>query len=647
MKKLYFLATVLFAALSMTALVGCEEPAPVEPTPGPKPTDQPVIEVESVIELSVEGGATVINYTITNPVEGARLSANTDAEWISGLSTQVEGTITFLAAPNMSDETREATIELLYSSVSSSITVRQLATAAMVDASFSAEIVEQSYYYCTLNLTPEDLELEYIMDIFLMEDIEAYGLESDEDFYNYLIEYYASIGSWSGLSGLDVASQKAKKGVREGVKLSGIKPGGKALFIAFYFDTYKGRRISDVFRFEFSGLEPEIEELGFSYQFEIDGPTATATVTPDREDTRYYFDVMPKSLLDEVSATEGLSKEEYIKKWWTDTVYADMQGDTPASLIWEQNCSLGVDSYTFDLLADTEYYIFSFGVNEEAVCNTVPQFEVFKTGSVDLSNLTFELTVSNLTKCGVKIEIKASNDTDPYVAGLITAEEWYEFGDTNSERLSNILKHYNVGSPAYGNGMFEEQKKLTPDTAYVFYTFGYNGGVVTTSLYNVEFKTLQDIDSNVTVSVKDLGYYDIWDINMYDPSFGYLGIDNDDFAVMPVEIEVSDDTADVYFYTWWISPDSDLAWVTDENRFGRFLYWGPQPRVMWCLVGYDTESWVGAMAKDKDGYYSKQYLDKRPCTRDGVGDAQVFLEWLNAHPEAEAYAGHYIDELYK
>jgi hypothetical protein len=449
------------------------------------------------------------------------------------------------------------------------------------------------------------------------------------------------------LSGIDVASQKAKKGVREGVKLSGIKPGGKALFIAFYFDTYKGRRISDIFRFEFSGLEPKIEELGFSYQFEIDGPTATATVTPDREDTRYYFDVMPKSLLDEVSATEGLSKEEYIKKWWTDTVYADMQGDTPAALIWEQNCSLGVDSYTFDLLADTEYYIFSFGVNEEAVCNTVPQFEVFKTGAVDLSDLSFEFTVSNLTKCGVKIEIKASNDTDPYVAGLITADEWYEFGDTNSERLSNILEYYGAGSPAYGNATFEEQKKLTPDTAYVFYTFGYDGGVVTTSLYSVEFKTLVDKTSDVTVSVKDLGYYDIWDINMFDPNFGYLGIDSDGFAVMPVEIEVSEDDADVYFYTWWISPNSDLAWVTDENRFGRFLRWGPQPRVMWCLVGYDTVSWVGAMAKDKDGNYSEQYLDKRPCTRDGVGDPQVFLEWLNAHPEAKAFQGHNIDDLYK
>lgn len=647
MKKLYFLATVLFAALSMTALVGCEEPAPVEPTPGPEPTDQPVIEVESVIELSVEGGATVINYTITNPVEGARLSANTDAEWISGLSTQVEGTITFLAAPNMSDETREATIELLYSSVSSSVTVRQLATAAMVDASFSAEIVEQSYYYCTLNLTPEDLELEYIMDIFIAEDIEAFGLESDEDFYNYLMDYYASIGSWSGLSGTDVAAQRAKTGAKENIKLSGLKPGGKALFIAFYFDTFKGRRISDIFRFEFSGREPEIEELGFSYDFEVDGPSVTATVTPDREDTRYYFDVMPRSLLEEVSAEAGLSKEEYITKWWTDTVYNDMQADTPVSQIWEQKCSLSVDSYTFDLLADTEYYIFSFGVNEEAVCNTTPKFEVFKTGEVELSDLRFTFEVSNLTKCGVKIDIFASNDIDPYVAGLITVDEWNEFGTTDGERLSNILKYYNVGSPAYGNGVFEEHKKLTPNTAYVFYTFGYNGGVVTTSLYSVEFKTLEDRTSGITVSVKDLGYYDIWDINMYDPNFGYLGIDNDGFAVMPVEIEVSDDTADVYFYTWWISPDSDLDWVTDENRFGRFLYWGPQPRVMWCLVGYDTVSWVGAMAKDKDGYYSAQYLDKRPCTRDGVGDPQEFFDWLKANPEAQAYAGHYIDDLYK
>lgn len=645
MKKLYLLAMAFLATLSMATLVSCEN-SEIPEEPQPTPTDQPVIEIESVVEVAVEGGATVINYTITNPVEGAHLSANIDASWVSSLSTQVEGTITFLVAPNTSDEVREAVLELFYASANKTVTIRQLASAAMVEDSFEAEIAEQNYHYCTLNLTPENLELEYIMDIFLEEDIKAYGLESDDDFYNYLMDYYESMGSWSGMSGADVAAQNARKGVKEGIKLSGLKPGGKAVFVAFYYDTFKARRISDVFRFEFSALAPEIEELGFEYAFEVDGPNVTATVTPDRDDTRYYFDVMPRSLLEEVSAEEGLSKEEYITKWWTDTVYNDMQADTPASLIWEQNCSQGTDYYTFNLLADTEYYIFSFGVNEEAVCNTIPKFEVFKTGEVDPSSLSFTFEVSDLTKCGVKIDILASNDTDPYVAGLVTADEWDECGKTNSERLSNILDYYSFGAPAYGNGVFEEHKKLTPDTKYVFFTFGYKGGVTTTSLYSVAFKTLQDIDSDITVSVKDLGYYDIWDINMFDPTFGYVGMDNDGFAVMPVEIEVSDDDASVYFYNWWISPDSDLAWVTDDNRFGRFLYWGPQPRVMWCLAGYDTESWVGAIAKDKDGYYSKHYLDKRPCTRDGVGDPQVFLEWLNANPDVKAYAGHYIDELY-
>lgn len=643
MKKLYFLAMAFLATLSMATFVSCEN---AEIPEDPTPENQPVIEIEDVIEVAIDGGAKVINYTITNPVEGAHLSASTDASWISNLSTQVENTITFLVAPNTSDEVREAVLELFYASANETVTIRQLASAAMVEDSFEAEIAEQNYHYCTLNLTPENLELEYIMDIFLEEDVKAYGLESDDDFYNYLMDYYESMGSWSGMSGADVAAQNARKGVKEGIKLSGLKPGGKAVFVAFYYDTFKARRISDVFRFEFSALAPEIGELGFEYDFEVDGPVVKATVTPERDNVYYYYDVMPKSLLEEVSTTEGLSLSDYIVKWWTDTVHADLSADTTIATILEKACSKGVDSYTFELLADTEYYIFSFGVNEQAVCDTTPVLEVFKTGEVDPSTLSLKFEVSDLTKCGVRVDIIASNDTDPYVAGLITADEWNEFGSNSAERLPNILNYYSFPKPAYGNGSFEEQKKLTPETEYVFFAFGYSGGIATTLLYSVEFKTLEDIPSDVTISVKDLGYYDIWDINMFDPTFGYVGMDSDGFAVMPVEIEVSDDDAQVYFYTWWISPDSDLAWVTDDNRFGRLLYWGPQPRVMWCLAGYDTESWVGAMAKDKDGYYTEQYLDKRPCTRDGVGDPQVFLEWLNANPDVKAYAGHYIDELY-
>ena len=644
MRKLYLLAMALFATLSMAAIAGCEKADVPEENPTPTPTEKPVIEIDEVVEIAIEGGATVINYTITNPVEGARLTANTDASWITNLSTQIEGNITFVAASNNTEQVREAVVELFYSSVNTTFIIRQLASGMTVDYGFEASLVEQSYHYCTVKLEPESMELSYVMDIFLMEDIEAMGLVTDDDLYDYIYDYYDYTGSMSGLTGGQVLAMNAKKGVRENLKLSGLKPDSKCLFIAFYFDTNRETRISDIYRFEFNTLAPEIETLGFEYDFKIEGPTATAYVTPDNNSVYYYFDVMPCSLLDEVSTAAGLTREEYLADWWKDAVYNDMLTGTPASSICQNNCSMGAANYTFDLLADTEYYIFAFGVNDQAVCNTVPQLEVFKTGTVDLADLSFEFEVSNLTKCGVKIDIKTSNSTDSYVAGLVTAADWAELGSTDAQRLPNILDSYNFPTPGYGDSTFEEQKLLTPNTEYVFFTFGYLGGVATTMPYSVAFKTLEDIPSDVKVSVKNLGYFDVVDINMYMPDFGYMGLDELGYAIMPVEFDVTDENTDLYFYSWVVTPDFDLDWVTDSNRFGRYLYWGTRPEVMWTIVAYDTEAWVGAMGCDSEGYYTEEYLDKRPIKRSGVGDAIDFVEWLNAHPEAIPDPSQYINE---
>lgn len=642
MKKLYSLAMAFLATLSMATFVSCEN---AEIPEDPTPENQPVIEIEDVIEVAIDGGAKIINYTITNPVEGAHLSASTDASWISNLSTQVDGIITFMTTTNNTNEIREAVVELVYASANKSVIIRQLASGIMVEYGFEASISEQSYHYCKIDLIPESAELSYIMDIFLVEDLEEIDVDTDEEIYNYLYEYSDYIGSMSGMTGGQVLAMNAKQGIKKDVKLSGLKPDTKCLFVAFYFDTDACERISDVFRYEFTTLAAEVGEMDFEYAFEIDGPVATATVTPANNDVHYYFDVMPRNVLEEVCAEEGVDKEKYIMNWWTEAVYNDMLNDATAGHILDTQCSKGVDSFTFELLADTEYYIFAFGVNDFAVCNTTPNFEVFKTGAVDSSSLSFQFTVSDLTKCGVKIAIDASNDTDPYVAGLLTAEEWNDYGSTSAERLPKILERYDFPDAGYGDSVFEEQKQLTPDTEYVFFTFGYFGGVATTMLYSVEFKTLEDIPSKETISVKDLGYYDIWDINMYDETFGYLGMDDDDFAVMPVEFETSTDDLLIYFYTWAVDPYFDLDWVTDANRFGRYLYWAPRKNYMWTIVAYNTDAWVGAMGRDSEGYYTNEYLDKRPITRNGVGDAEEFIEWYNSH-DVIADPSKYIDELY-
>lgn len=515
----------------------------------------------------------------------------------------------------------------------------------VVDYSFEAEIVEREYHYCTLDLRPESDEYYFLMDLYLMEDVEANGLHDDDALFNYQMDSYASLGSWSGMSSLEIAADRARKGAQGGIKLSGLMPDTKCLFVAFYYDPVSGARLSDVYRYEFTTkVAPKIE-LSFENRIDVDGSVAVIGVTPDRMDVRYYYDVMSCGLVDEACQASGMTVEEYIEDWWKHRVSEDLQGGNTTTAICEERCSVGVDSYTFNLMAETDYYLFQFGVNDEAVCNTVPQIEVFRTGEVELSDLRFELSVSNVTKCGVKVTIDASNDTDPYVAGLTTRWEWDSFGRNNAERLPEILQTYSFTSLAYGDGLFEEMTALDADTEYVFFVFGYQGGVATTELYAVEFKTLEDRASDITISVKDLGYYDVAYINAFDPSFGYLTLDDEGYALMPIEFDVSG-SADIYFYVWPITPDYDLDWVTDANRFGRMLYWRERPEVLWTIVPYGCEAWIGAVAKDEDGYYSEQYLEKRTITRSGVSPVKDFLEWYQAHPEVAPDPSQYIDELY-
>lgn len=117
MKKLFYLllaVPMVFAA--------CEDSndgvdKPVEKTPVLKVT-------ETTLDFTAEGGAGVINYSVENAVEGTKVEATCEADWVAGLT--VAETITFTVAANES-EAREATIVVTYGELSKSVAVKQAA----------------------------------------------------------------------------------------------------------------------------------------------------------------------------------------------------------------------------------------------------------------------------------------------------------------------------------------------------------------------------------------------------------------------------------------------------------------------------------------------------------------------------------------
>ena len=84
---------------------GCTPDETVEP---------PVITVEnSSITVSADAHTDKLTYSITNPVEGSQVEAESNQDWIHTFNYDTENTITFEVDANVSDE-RTAEITISY-----------------------------------------------------------------------------------------------------------------------------------------------------------------------------------------------------------------------------------------------------------------------------------------------------------------------------------------------------------------------------------------------------------------------------------------------------------------------------------------------------------------------------------------------------
>ena len=96
----------------------------------------PIINLDTTaIEVSAEGGAQSVAYSVDNAVDGVELTATCEAEWITNL-TVADGNITFDVAANEESGMRSATIVTLYGDVTKELIVSQLPANANPDMNY-------------------------------------------------------------------------------------------------------------------------------------------------------------------------------------------------------------------------------------------------------------------------------------------------------------------------------------------------------------------------------------------------------------------------------------------------------------------------------------------------------------------------------
>ena len=641
---------LMFALLPIFALtVGCEQNPNVEDNPVVE-KDSTITLKESTITMSYGGGSVFVNYSIENPHAGEKISVKAEDSWVGGFDTSYTGAFQMVVEPNDSGAVRQTLVTVSYRYAEDVTFVVKQDTK--LNASFVIENISavDEYYSYTVNVLPTNKQAPFIMmsaDVFYLHELPNGG--TDEELYSDDMSYFGYLGALHNMSALEVLQVRARLGDQRNLTLGNSVPGQKYVFYAYYVDVETGARLSDIERLEITVKHPALDELDFTFETTVDGPSADTSAVPATEVENYYFDVISEAELD-WAAEVGFTKEEYLKVWWAEIVVNRMNQETVEDILADSTC-VGENpdgsprsEFFYELAAGTNYYIFAFEIDStNALCVSTPKYQSFVTGYPEPSENVIGINIGEVSAYTAEISFTTTNN-DHYVAGWETAENWVAYGSNDAERMEFMMRtiafdylHGNVSTTA---------KKLTPETEYVAYAFGMRGGVATTGLTTKNFTTSDPNAGKVTISMNEnLTYYRADEIADVDSTkWGFLAsVDYQESAIVAIEWQFSSPYYRTFAfdcYNWEGRTDE----YTDQQYIDHLIYMienghDTGATFTYYLLPWENRCVFHATCVDEDGNYSKLYKREMRPLQSQAGDAQEFVDWWTQCEEDQNSGG--------
>lgn len=637
-----FIDFVKFGVLPLLCLalaVGCQEGPDDE-------TNKPQFEKDSVIKLGkttvnvgVGGGSQLLEYTIENPHQGEKISAEAAAEWVNGFNYGITGALQFNVDANEGTEARECLVTVKYRFAEDVVfTVKQ---GARTNAGFKLENVSSDLFSYTVDVIPDDKTAPYIIMSADATYIYQSGFEEPEDFYEDDFFYFGWLGQFYGKDAVGIMQEKSFIGDERGRTIGGGVSGVPHTIYCYYFDWTTGALISDIAMFEITTKEPDKQSVEFTVDYTVEGPLVKADVVPAGYEGAYYFDMLNGLLVDSyLEAFDFLQNDpaEAVEYYWSNAVWSMSQDMSYDEIVSFYNCKGNYDDgtprshYEFELLANHDYYLFAFAMEEHGLPCSKPQIVKVTTGDVEPSDNVITTSVTNVTAQSVTINFETTND-DYYIAGWEKASDWATFGNNDAERQQYLLtnRSYELIKGNYSQNVIG----LEPETDYVLYAFGSRGGVATTDyIATTAFKTRKISGGLASIEVVDNGYYVAGDLAELS---GWEFLGNDTYSgkmILPLEFKITGEWTAFFNTIWDWTGRSDI--YTDQQY---------RDNLVWSINKY------GSMSPDKtytildnDGYYEivslvvDQYGDfsdvAKLCVSTSYAgaktDAAEFEAWWNA-----------------
>ena len=586
------------AALSLTLFAGCKSP---EPEVKPQGDTTLTLETKS-IDVTAEGGHFEVNYTLENPVDGAELKVSAEKDWVYNIDTTVEGVISFDVATSYDQEARNCRLELIYPGVYPNPTLK-VQQAVGKEHSIKLELVNAAATTITMNVVPADKNMPYIFILGTgkyFEENDGELMYNDEALWASDMEIFESFGAAFGGDASTGAAAFMYQGDMMSHQFTGVTPNTTYVAYAYGFDKVNLKPTTEISRLKITTTAVSDYTLHFDFNVEVDGPNVAIDIKPQGYDGYYYYGVFWAK--DVAGATEEQLRGYCEADWENNKAYYSAFFDTTEEglhFIFNELAFRGEQHVEAELDANTEFILWAFGMDDEALMNTTPEFYTFKTGGVKASENTFVLSVSELLSRKATVKVETSNN-DPYIAALVAGDRFE--GNTDAEIMEYILTNFSV---QYVNGtMSDTATGLVPSTEYELLVFGAQAGAPTTELNRLKFTTAEVVYADLAFSLTIGNYYNGSELAALDPS--YAGFE--DTVIVPITANVDPEAVAFYFNAM---SALDFPYYAYEQIIEGLVADGAvEETTSYYAFEFDTAYTFFGVAEDKDGNFTEVWSSK-------------------------------------
>ncbi len=497
---------------------------------------------------------------------------------------------------------------------------------------FAFEAKNIKHMELSLNVIPEDKEVEYVVLFADKKHFVANGIDTREelieDDLNMLRDYanYYGITIREFLEGM----KWLVKGDKEGYKVTNLYPATEYVVycygVEFTEDGYEST--TEVYYEVITTTAPELQDVKFDIEANVNGNSVAVSITPDGYDGLYYSYVVPET--DSYYLPDGAEfNADYLAHYRNTTLNTFNELINNQGIPADQFCHSGEITLNERLNPNSNYMVLCFAVSDEQmpILCSEPCVAYFATKESNMSDLIINIEVTDITQYNAMLKVTPSKKGEEYACVFLAASQLPTY-ESEYEQMMFIIDNFD---PAIFEGAFSEAlTPLMPGTDYVVVAFGIENNLPTTNMFSYRFTSLEAGESGVYIeSIELVKLFDAQEIIALDRSYASTLSECECVAIVEAKTNVPTEKLRFWWYEEWMRVEySEEAFLEDLLMYD----YANNPEIMDMYYSlYDQDRFLFAgIAEDEDGnmseiFYSEPFL----MSKDMCDSAEEFFSYVN------------------